>query len=271
MPPTKERSKDDCLCRSISVLTHHNTHPTPDTGRRRTTIQSTTMAAAAAQPSIFDVISRGDLAEVQRRVGANPAVVEQRLRGSSNCTPLMWAILEDQPAIALWLIEHRGGHDINTQDDLGLTAIHDACWRGPLEVVHQLVAAGADVAAMAANRRTALIVAAYNGHVDIVTYLLTFPAIRDGIDSIDAYNSTALSFACSYGRTSIVQLLLDAGADPTTPLGNRSPLSIATYYRFQQIVALLRPAIEQLRFGLLHMDRWRSCSSSWRRGPTWRL
>ena len=102
--------------------------------------------AAAAQLSIFALIERGDLAEVQRRVQADPVVMEE-LRWGWQCTALMWAIRRKQSAIALWLIGHRGGHDVNAQNYYGRAAIHEACQHGLLEILQQLVAAGANAAA----------------------------------------------------------------------------------------------------------------------------
>ena len=210
--------------------------------------------AAAGQLSIFRVISRGDLAEVQRRMQADPSVMDER--DECGCTPLMWTILKEQPAIALWLIEHRGGHDVNSQDNTGRTAIHYANREGPLEVVQQLVAAGADVAAVTTDRSTALLFAAIDGHADIVAFLLTLSAVREGIDSINTSNYTALSLACFRGYIPIVQLLLDAGANPAIPEGDDSPLNTATATNSHDIVALLRPAIaEPERSRYLHKAR----------------
>ena len=98
-------------------------------------------------------------------------------------------------------------------------------------------------------------VAAGHGHADIVAFLLTLPAVREGIDSISWNNKTALWEACFWGRTATIQLLLDAGANPTIPEGDCSPLSIATAANRHDIVALFRPAIEQHRLGLLHKAR----------------
>lgn len=212
-------------------------------------------AAAAAQPSIFDVIEQEDLEEVQRRVRADPSVLEERRVGGEE-TPLMWAIREQQPAIALWLIEHRGNHDLDAKDDDGWSAIHYACQYWPLEVVQQLVAAGADVRAVSETRFTALMMAASDGLAQVAAFLLTLPAVREGIDSINAYGETALSRACSFGRAPIVRLLLDAGANPTIPPGEESPLSHATNNNHPAIIPLLNHAIaEPQRPRLLHKAR----------------
>lgn len=78
-------------------------------------------------------IEHSDLEAVKRRLLADPAVLEER-----NCyqhTPLMYAISCQNSAIALWLIEHRGQHDLGICDRVGCTALHRACDNAPLSVV----------------------------------------------------------------------------------------------------------------------------------------
>lgn len=58
---------------------------------------------------------------VQQRVLGDAAVLEER---ESNCqrAPPMYAISERQPAIALWLIKHRGQHAVEAEVR-GVTAL----------------------------------------------------------------------------------------------------------------------------------------------------
>ncbi len=91
----------------------------------------------------FRNIYRGNLEEVHRRVRADAAVLEER-EGEYGMTQVVYAICEEQPAIALWLIEHRGQHD---PDTMSMRALHHASARGPLSVVKALVGAGANPAA----------------------------------------------------------------------------------------------------------------------------
>jgi len=120
------------------------------------------------------------------------------------------------------------------------------------------VAAGANPVVRSNQCVTPLIPAADYGYADVVAFLLKQPAVKASIDHIDKYTRTALSSACRFGRQPVVQLLLDAGANPTIPTGDASPLNQATIpadsawplmhpYRLKKdaIAALLRHAIDE--------------------------
>ena len=98
------------------------------------------------------------------------AVLEEReVEGR---TPLIWAIREVKPAIALWLIEHRGQHDLDSSDIYGRTALHWASMRGLLSVVQALVGADAKPAALDGHGGTSLLRAAAYNHPDIAAAIL---------------------------------------------------------------------------------------------------
>jgi hypothetical protein len=200
--------------------------------------------AANAVPNhpIFGDIDDDNLEEVQRRVLADPAVLEERWGGSQQ-TPLIHAIAHRKPAIALWLIQHRGQHDVDSRDRYSGTALHRACWRGLLPVVQALVGAGANPAALNNGGETPLMWAAKNDYPDTVAFLLQLAAAKATIDAITQDHWTALSLASLHDNLSIVQLLLDHGADPTIPAGPDSPLNQAISEGHTAIAALLRRAI----------------------------
>lgn len=174
---------------------------------------------------IFNDIQCGNLEEVQQRVLADPErrVLDKHEYCSGRKTPLMCVIEECEPTIALWLIENRGRHDLETRDRHGWTALHYACgYPGcSLPVVQALVKAGANPAVLDQDGWTPLMVAAKYKHPDIVAFLLQQPAAKATINAIGD-KETALSLACSH--EAVVQLLIDAGADPSIPAGERSPL-----------------------------------------------
>ena len=204
---------------------------------------------------IFDDITGGRLEEVQRRVRADAAVLDEREQ-LWGMTPLMRAGWKCKPAIALWLIEHRGQHDLDSTDFYGATALHFACVKGQLSIVQALARAGANPAALLQCGATPLIWAVGCNRVDIVAFLLQQPAVKVTIDAVTDCFSTALSIASGNGYLSIVQRLLDAGADPTIPAGPVSPLHRAMDHGYHDVAALLRTAMaEPDRARALHKAR----------------
>ena len=88
---------------------------------------------------------------------------------------------------------------LGAQDVDGSTALHCAAWKGHLEVVEHLLAAGSDVHAHNRN---------------------------------DHWGTTALHAAAHANHRAIVQVLIDAGADvnATDPQG-RTPLHHTTFHK----------------------------------------
>lgn len=93
----------------------------------------------------------------------------------------------------------------------GLNALHRACHAGHLDAVKTLLAAGANVNAVKdkdAVKITPLMIAAYNGHDEVVRLLL-----RHGADAMraDSNGFTALGYAAQEGHAAIIKTLLRAG------------------------------------------------------------
>ena len=84
--------------------------------------------------------------------------------------------------------------------------------KGDIESIRQHIAFGTDLNSVGSSRdETALIIAACQGHIEIVDLL-----IKEGVDLNIQNNEgvTAQFCAVFFGRTEIVQILSDAGADP---------------------------------------------------------
>ena len=170
--------------------------------------------------------------------------------------PLIYSIEHRKPAIAHWLIDHRGQHDVNTHDRWRMTALHWACCKGPLSIVKALVANGADLSRTDLALMTPLMNASERGHSDIVAYLLQLSAVRATVDTVNIYGFTALSYTSGAWSASCVQLVLDAGADPTIHDGVESPLNLAIRLGRTAVVDLLRHVIaEPNRARALHKAR----------------
>jgi ankyrin repeat protein len=136
-----------------------------------------------------------------------------RVRDASGQTPLHWAAEHCHPEVLRILLD--AGADVNAsgkrqytplmslvEDTLVNREVHRAC-------VRLLLDREADVNARAEQGRTALIVAAGNGHGDLVEMLLKAGA---KIDATDAQGSTALSAAARESHAEVVALLKRHGA-----------------------------------------------------------
>ncbi len=94
----------------------------------------------------------------------------------------------------------------------GLVAqLHEAALAGDLKGVERALESGADVNAMEEEGRTALMLAAFNGHAGVVLTLLDAGA---GIDRRDLMGRTALLYAATGPFPETVTILLDRGAEP---------------------------------------------------------
>ena len=188
-----------------------------------------------AMAPIHEAVKRGDLAEVERLVEADPGAVHAK-----DCRdlklPLVYAAHGGHVAVVAYLLDQ--GAAINQRGGAACTALHLACEHGHGEVVRLLLARGADPTLADRAGYTPLMCACILGHIGVVRSLLT-----DGTSPIDAVNHacrTALFYAAGHGHAKVVRLLLRAGADPTTAdEDGRTALSTAREKNRQDIVAVL--------------------------------
>merc|ERR1712166_196320 len=75
--------------------------------------------------------------------------------------------------------------------------------------------AKAVITARNAQRKTGLMLAALNGHTDVVAALMTVDTeeLKGYLDQTDHISTSALNYAARAGHTQCIQLMLDAGAD----------------------------------------------------------
>ena len=107
------------------------------------------------------------------------------------------------------LMEH--GADLNAQSSSGNTPLHYACCGGYEDVVVTLLDAGASIEETNENGHTPLMEAASAGHVGVAKILLDRGA---GINThSNEFKESALTLACYKGHLEMVKFLLEAGAD----------------------------------------------------------
>ena len=98
-------------------------------------------------------------------------------------------------------------------------ALVDAAENNHLDTVKYLIGTHeAEPDLKGADGRTALRAASINGHVEIINYLLK--TCRNDIDIENKVNEQSILYdACTAGRTEVVRVLLDHGADPNATSG----------------------------------------------------
>ncbi len=176
---------------------------------------------------------------------------------------LMWAISEHHPEAATVLIA--AGADLNARSKVvavanrrgaegsvpydydpeaepigyangGFTPLLFAAREGQIEATRQLLAAGADIDAVAADGKTALGLAIYNGHFELASTLVAsgagvnhadaegFPPLFWAVDRRNMEWNPGFPWVETTDPLPLIRELLDAGADPNT-LVNNTPRS----------------------------------------------
>ncbi|HZV53798.1 MAG TPA: ankyrin repeat domain-containing protein [Rhodocyclaceae bacterium] len=151
----------------------------------------------------------------------------------SGTTLLMFAAVNGNDELVEFLLRSRA--NILKQNKYGDTAVGLAALVGNLPIVRRLVEAGADVATQGWN---ALHYAAFNGHVEVVQFLVSKGA---ALDMPAPNRQTALMFAARNGHLEVVKILVEADADMDMddPEGNTA-LDIALKAGNSQIADYLR-------------------------------
>lgn len=198
----------------------------------------TATAGVEADAQLRDAASRGDAGAVRQALaaGADPEV-----RDGQGRTALLLATHGNHVDAARELIE--AGADVNAKDALQDSAYLYAGARGLDEILALTLSHGADLRSTNRYGGTALIPAAERGHVATVRTLL-----RAGVavDHVNRLHWTALLEAILLGdggprHVQIVQLLLDAGANPELADGEGvTPLAHARQRGQTEIETLLR-------------------------------
>jgi ankyrin repeat protein len=163
--------------------------------------------------TIWEAAEDGDLAEVQQLVGQNPGLLDAK---EGECwTPLMYASLSGHVNVVRWLLDWGAAIDERQGDER--TALHIACVEKHIPVVRLLLERGADPFSSTCKKTglTPLLISCYQGHLEVVRWLLGHPSAKANINHCNLDGHTALSYACHYGRAGVVRALLENGADPT--------------------------------------------------------
>ncbi|WP_084545599.1 ankyrin repeat domain-containing protein [Cupriavidus malaysiensis] len=161
--------------------------------------------------NLITASAAGDLELVTRLLtaGASAQAVDERGRSA-----LLASIYGQHKEVARVLI--LAGADVNRKDGEANSPFLQSASSGQADLVRLEIAHGADLRSTDRYDGTALIAASEHGHVDVVKLLLQAGV---PVDHVNQLGWTALLEAIILGDGSqryedIVQLLLDAGADP---------------------------------------------------------
>ncbi len=188
------------------------------------------------------------------RTGANDAVMLLIAAGadvdvretSRNQTALMWAASQGHLDVVQTLIvagadlearskvrpmlmfadaTNGGAFDQGVMENLGgYSALLFAARNGHTQVAQELLNAGAEIEGVAGNGTSALVVAAHSGHTEVAIMLLRAGANPNAMEA--GYG--ALHAAILRGDQSVVNSLLEHGADPNIRLQKANPVQRAS-------------------------------------------
>ena len=147
-----------------------------------------------------------DPAVCQVLIDAGADIETKDERGLS---PLLWASISGKIEVVKMLV--KAGAGVRVTDTEGHTCLTLAAWSGHTETVKMLVKAGADLSATDNKGDTCLTIAACFGHTEIVRYLVGLPEVNVNHSGDEGF--TALHWACQEDYRTMVEVLIDAGAD----------------------------------------------------------
>ncbi|KAF5641479.1 ankyrin unc44 [Fusarium tjaetaba] len=156
-------------------------------------------------------------------------------------TPLHWASWENHVEIVKRLLDEDTDIDA-TEGNENWTPLNAAAYRGHEEVVSLLLRKSADLSIPDSSNWTPLMTATRMQHPEIARTILRYKesSKKDFLEIRDDGNNTPLSVASYYGYNDIASQLIDAGADcNATDNDGMTPLHSASFQNHYQITTLL--------------------------------
>lgn len=179
---------------------------------------------------LLDACRRNDLERVKSLVTADPTLLHRQ--GATGETPLLTALYHRSGETTAWLGEQRWPRTV-----FEAAAVDDT---QRLREIFASDPGSADTYSV--DGWTPLHLAAFFGAAQAAALLLSHGADTRRI-ARNAMANTPLHAALAAKRLPLVELLLDAGADPLVECAGYTPLAIAESGKFEDGAALVRRAI----------------------------
>ncbi|XP_067653306.1 putative ankyrin repeat protein RF_0381 [Haliotis asinina] len=158
------------------------------------------------------------------------------IRGWEKMTPIMVAAYQGHKEVVELLVKRGADLSRRTRDG---NILHTACDGGQIDVVNYLLSLNSvDINSRGWNQRTPVMVAAYEGHKDVVELL-----VKHGADMslTTRFGSNILYIACEQGYPDIVKYLLSLKCVDINSRGwnQRTPVMVAAFKGRGKVVELL--------------------------------
>jgi ankyrin repeat protein len=215
------------------------------------------LLAAGADPNLALLAGETPLMVASR--AGKPVVVEQLLarganvnaRGARQQTALMWAVSQKHADVVKALVSH--GADLS---------LRSAKWSQVMAVPpHGYMPYNREIPA---GDETALLFAARVGDLDSARLLAAAGA---NVNDVDAWGVSAVTLAAHSGYESLVEFLLEKGADPNAMRAGFAPLHEAIMRRDETMVAALLAHGANANAPLETWTPTRRSSDDWNFGP----
>lgn len=225
----------DYKFRVLEELLKHGADPNMESGDGETPLD------AAIRNGLFPIVQSllqygADANKAGRRKRTNP--LKTAVWYDGRWFPSLGRNHWGRGAIVQTLVDNDA--DVNLNDDTGTNALYYVAGEGHLDFLQMFISRGRGLVNSTSNYgRTPLHIAAENGHVDVVRWLVE-NTDADINHHANKFNITPLYLAAKGGHVDVVKCLLDEGADFTIESVNKTPLTVAREFGHQEVEDLLR-------------------------------